>query len=150
MGNLTEGYFSKQSVLDECFLPNDEAKDTWKNLLANIDRLGAAELKIRQQELLKLLQENGVTYNVYGDNNGMNRPWLLDTVPLIISAVEWRTMERGMKQRAYVLDKILEDLYGERVLLKKGIIPPELIYSHPGFLRPPSRLPLLSAYYYLR
>ena len=142
MGNLTEGYFSKQSVLDECFLPNDEAKDTWKNLLANIDRLGAAELKIRQQELLKLLQENGVTYNVYGDNNGMNRPWLLDTVPLIISAVEWRTMERGMKQRAHILDKILEDLYGERVLLKKGIIPPELIYSHPGFLRPCDKIKL--------
>lgn len=141
-GSLTEGYFANKKVLDECFLQQDEARESWKNLLVNIDKLGVDELKVRQQELLKILQENGVTYNVYGDSNGLNRPWLLDTVPLVISAVDWRSIERGMKQRAYVLNKILEDLYGERVLLKKGIIPPELIYSHPGFLRPCDKIKL--------
>jgi uncharacterized circularly permuted ATP-grasp superfamily protein/uncharacterized alpha-E superfamily protein len=140
--NLTAGYLNDQKVLDECFQQNEQAKDSWKQLLANIDTLGTAELKNRQQELLKILQENGVTYNVYGDTNGLNRPWLLDAVPLIISAAEWRGVERGMKQRAFVLNKILEDLYGERVLLKKGIIPPELIYSHPGFLRPCDKIKL--------
>ncbi len=133
---LTKDYFLNQKVLDECFLRQDEARESWKNLLTNIDKLGAAELNVRHQELLKLLQENGVTYNVYGDNSGLNRPWLLDAVPLVVSAVDWRGIERGMKQRAFVLNKILEDLYGERTLLKKGIIPPELIYAHPGFLRP--------------
>jgi uncharacterized circularly permuted ATP-grasp superfamily protein/uncharacterized alpha-E superfamily protein len=142
INSLTAGYLSDQTVLDECFLQNDQAKDSWKQLLTNIDALGTAELKNRQQELLKILQENGVTYNVYGDTNGLNRPWLLDAVPLVISAAEWRGVERGMKQRAFVLNKILEDLYGERVLLKKGIIPPELIYSHPGFLRPCDKIKL--------
>jgi uncharacterized circularly permuted ATP-grasp superfamily protein len=66
----------------------------------------------------------------------LNRPWLLDTIPLIISQSEWQLIEKGMKQRAFVLDKILEDLYGERKLMKEGIIPPELIYAHSGFLRP--------------
>lgn len=151
--SLVDGYFTNQAILDECFQFNDGAKESWKQLLSNIETLGVSELKARQQELLKLLQENGVTYNVYDDNNDLNRPWLLDTIPLVISAVDWRSIERGMKQRAFVLNKILEDLYGERVLLKKGIIPPELIYSHPGFLRPcdkirlPGRhqLPLYSA-----
>jgi uncharacterized circularly permuted ATP-grasp superfamily protein/uncharacterized alpha-E superfamily protein len=87
-------------------------------------------------ELLKLLEENGVTYNVYGDPDGLHRPWLVDTVPLIISAPEWRVLERGMKQRVRVLNLLLEDLYGEKRLLKEGIIPPELIYAHSGFLRP--------------
>jgi len=141
-GNLTKDYFTNQKVLDECFIQQDEARESWKNLLTNIDKLGAVELNVRLQELLKLLQENGVTYNVYGDSNGLNRPWLLDAVPLVISAVDWRSIERGMKQRAYVLNRILEDLYGERTLLKKGIIPPELIYSHPGFLRPCDKIKL--------
>ncbi|HJW30419.1 MAG TPA: hypothetical protein VJ508_14405, partial [Saprospiraceae bacterium] len=54
--SLTEGYFSNQKVLDECFLQQDEARESWKNLLMNIDKLGVGELKVRQQELLKLLQ----------------------------------------------------------------------------------------------
>ncbi len=146
LNNLTAGYLSDQKVIDECFNQNEQAKDSWKQLLTNIENLGTAELKNRQQELLKILQENGVTYNVYGDTSGLNRPWLLDAVPLVISAAEWRGVERGMKQRAYVLNKLLEDLYGDRILLKKGIIPPELIYSHPGFLRPCDKIKLPGEY----
>lgn len=144
--SLTDGYLANQHVLDECFINNEEAKESWRNLLANIEKLGTNELKARQQELLKLLQENGVTYNVYGDTNGLNRPWLLDAIPLVISAAEWRGVERGMKQRAHVLNKLLDDLYGERLLLKKGIIPPELVYSHPGFLRPCDKIKLPGEY----
>ncbi len=140
--SITAGYLTDQKVLDECFNQNEEAKEYWKRLLTNVENIGTAELKNRQQELLKLLQENGVTYNVYGDTNGLNRPWLLDTIPLIVSSTEWTNIERGMKQRAFVLNKLLEDIYGERVLMKKGIIPPELIYSHPGFLRPCDKIKL--------
>ncbi len=133
---LTKGYFTNRSLVDECFDFEGEVKFHWKRLLQNVENFEPDELKSRQQELLKLLKENGVTYNVYGDTDGLNRPWLLDTMPLIISPAEWRITERGMKQRAYVLNKVLEDLYGERRLLKERIIPPELIYAHSGFLRP--------------
>lgn len=135
ISNWTSGYFTNQETPDECFGLNGEVKEHWKRLLTNVDKLQGEELKSRSQELLKLLQENGVTYNVYNDAGGLNRPWLLDTLPVIISKVDWRAVEKGMKQRAYVLNKLLEDLYGERTLLKEGIIPPELIYSHSGFLR---------------
>ncbi len=144
--SLSQGYLTNQAVLDECVTLDEGVKEKWKRLLMNIENLGATEFKSRHQELLKLLKENGVTYNVYGDSDGLNRPWLLDPVPLIISAAEWRGVERGMKQRAYVLNKILEDLYGDRVLLKKGIIPPELIYSHPGFLRACDKIKLPGDY----
>jgi uncharacterized circularly permuted ATP-grasp superfamily protein/uncharacterized alpha-E superfamily protein len=135
IGNWASGYFSQPATLDECFGSNGEVRDHWKRLLTNANQLDGDELKNRSQELLKLLQENGVTYNVYNDDSGLNRPWLLDTFPVIISKVDWRAVERGMKQRAYVLNKLFEDLYGERTLLKEGIIPPELIYCHSGFLR---------------
>ena len=135
IGTITAEYFANQASLDECFGLGGEAKEHWKRLLSNVEVLGPVELKNREVELLKLLQENGVTYNVYGDPAGLNRPWELDSIPLLISPVEWRVMEKGMKQRAFVLNKLLEDLYGERKLLKLGIIPPELIYAHSGFLR---------------
>jgi uncharacterized circularly permuted ATP-grasp superfamily protein/uncharacterized alpha-E superfamily protein len=136
LNTWTRGYFSNPTILDEFITPEGEVKEQWQRLLVNVEKVSYAELKNRQGELLKLLEENGVTYNVYGDPNGMNRPWVLDTIPLILPGEEWKTVEKGMKQRAFVLDKILEDLYGERKLLKEGIIPPELIYAHSGFLRP--------------
>ncbi|MEK6781465.1 MAG: circularly permuted type 2 ATP-grasp protein [Bacteroidota bacterium] len=141
-GAMPRGYFATESLIDECFGFDGEVKEHWKKLMSNVEGIGTVELKNRQQELLKLLQENGVTYNVYGDSDGLNRPWLLDTMPLIISAAEWRITEKGMKQRAFVLNKILEDLYGERKLLRQGIIPPELIYAHSGFLRPCDKIRL--------
>src|SRR5688572_19565151 len=122
-----QGYFGATSLLDEAFEPNGALQDHWKRLLANAEELNAEELKNRQQELLNLLKENGVTYNIYGDPNGLNRPWQLDTIPLILRPSDWKVVEKGMKQRAYVLDKLLEDLYGERRLLKEGIIPADLI-----------------------
>src|SRR5688572_23691309 len=139
---LTKGYFTNRTLLDECFDFEGDVKEHWKKLLNNIELFDGEELKGRQQELLTLLKENGVTYNVYGDTDGLNRPWLLDTLPLLISAAEWRITVRGMKQRAYVLNKILEDIYGERRLLKEKIIPPELIYAHSGFLRPCDKIKL--------
>src|SRR6478609_960023 len=142
---LTNGYFGTNPLPDECFGLQGEVKEQWKKLLTNVEGVGPAELKNRQQELLKLLQENGVTYNVYGDAGGLNRPWLLDTMPMVIARAEWRVVEKGMKQRAFVLNKLLEDLYGERRLLKEGIIPPELIYSHSGFLRPCDQIKLPGA-----
>ncbi|CAN5367163.1 circularly permuted type 2 ATP-grasp protein [soil metagenome] len=142
IGTITNDYFTNQIRLDECFGLEGDVKQYWKRLLANVETLGPTELKNREIELLKLLQENGVTYNVYGDPSGLNRPWVLDAIPLLISAVDWRVMDRGMKQRAFVLNKMLEDLYGERKLLKEGIIPPELIYAHSGFLRPCDQIKL--------
>ncbi len=134
--NLATDYLSNQTTLDECFDENSQVREAWKKLMTNIDTLGTAELKNRHQELLKLLQENGVTYNMYGDTNGLNRPWLLDAIPFVLSTHDWAYIEKGMKQRAWVLNKILEDIYGDRVLIKNKIIPAELIYSHSGFLRP--------------
>jgi uncharacterized circularly permuted ATP-grasp superfamily protein/uncharacterized alpha-E superfamily protein len=136
LSSWTQGYFGTTPLLDEAFEQNGTLREHWKKLMSNVEDLDTEELKGRQQELLNLLKENGVTYNIYGDPNGLNRPWQLDTIPLVLRTSDWKVVEKGMKQRAYVLDKLLQDLYGERKLLKEGIIPPDLIYSHSGFLRP--------------
>ena len=79
--------------------------------------------------------EDGVTYNVTVGEQSTPRPWLLDPVPVVLSAEEWASLEKGLAQRAELLDLILTDLYGPRRLLAEGLIPAEVVFGHPGFLR---------------
>src|SRR5258708_20071855 len=65
----------------------------------------------------------------------MNRPWKLDLIHLLISKEEWTIIESGLVQRATLLDMILKDIYGQRKLIRNGLLPMELVYHHAGFLR---------------
>lgn len=107
----------------------------WNDLVHTLQGMGVDEVARRHRELLKLLRENGVTYNVYGDPDGNNRPWQLDPVPLLISHEEWQNIEAGLLERAELLNLILDDLYGSRELIRLGLLPFELLYNHAGFLR---------------
>lgn len=120
---------------DEMLDPQGRVRRHWADLTLGLQSLGTTELELRHREALKLLRENGVTYNVYGDPEGQGRPWQLDTVPLLVSGEEWQEVEAGLKQRAELLNLMLADLYGPRELIRKNLLPLELIYTHGGFLR---------------
>ncbi|HKO80231.1 MAG TPA: circularly permuted type 2 ATP-grasp protein, partial [Chitinophagaceae bacterium] len=92
-------------------------------------------LQNRNIDILRLLKENGVAYNIYNDPSGQSRPWELDPIPQLITANEWETINAGLIQRAELFNLLLKDIYGPQTLIKNGIIPQELIYLHPGFLR---------------
>jgi uncharacterized circularly permuted ATP-grasp superfamily protein len=98
--------------------------------------MGARELERRWDAGRQLIEANGVTYNIYGDPEGRERPWLLDPIPLIIDAAEWTRIERAVAQRAMLLNSMLADLYGPQRLLKERLLPAGLVYSNPDFLRP--------------
>ena len=120
---------------DEIFTPDNGIKPYWNKLLTEFDKLGVNGLMARQKDIDWLLSENGVTYNVYNDPKGMHRPWNLNVVPFLLHQNEWKTIETGLKQRAELLNLVLKDIYGERNLIKNGIVPYEVIYGHRGFLR---------------
>lgn len=101
-----------------------------------LDRLGSEELALRLENARKIIGDHGITYNIYGDPQGMDRPWELDIVPLLISAAEWQHIEAGLIQRATLLNLILADLYGPQELLRAGALPPALVFGNPAFLRP--------------
>lgn len=131
---LISNYFTDLTY-DEMLSPEMEVKPNWRTLLSNITAIGTKELKVRQNDLNWYLAENGVTYNVYNDPQGLNRPWQLNVVPSIIDEISWETIEKGIKQRAELLNLIIQDLYGKRELISKGIIPQDIIFNHRGFLR---------------
>jgi uncharacterized circularly permuted ATP-grasp superfamily protein len=132
---LPNSYLLRADDYDEMLDSHGQVRSHWLALMQEMEKLGSAEMELRRKQALKLLRENGVTYNVYGDADGSSRPWQLDPVPLIISGEEWRDIESGLLQRAELLNMILADLYGPRELTKRNLLPHELIYNHGGFLR---------------
>ena len=124
----------RDQQIDEMLSRDRQINPHWHDFMKALDTLGLVEMESRHKEVQRLLRENGVTYVVHGEQQG-HRPWELDPIPLIISKADWETISDGLTQRAELLNLILMDLYGERRLIKDGLIPPEVIYAHAGFLR---------------
>lgn len=121
---------------DEACDAHGTPRPHWVKFLESLHELGPTELARRWREAKALIRENGVTYNVYGDPDGIARPWQLDPIPLILASEEVAVLEQGLAQRARLLELILADVYGPQRLLHDGLLPPELIFPNPGFLRP--------------
>lgn len=108
----------------------------WQRLYAHLQRLSPAQLAQRQALLTRQIQENGVTYNVYADPKGADRPWELDLLPHLLDPQEWQVLSAGIAQRARLLNAVLADLYGPQQLIRDGLLPAELVYGHNHFLLP--------------
>src|SRR5450631_907331 len=122
---------------DELLDAQGAVRAHWRALVERLTANKAHDGARRALELTRrLIVENGVAYNVYSDPQGADRPWALDPLPLVISQGEWREIEKGVVQRARVLDALLRDLYGPQRLLAEGLVPPELPFGHPNFLWP--------------
>jgi uncharacterized circularly permuted ATP-grasp superfamily protein/uncharacterized alpha-E superfamily protein len=109
----------------------------WRPLFARLRADAAPDAVRRSLELTRrLVVENGVTYNVYADPQGADRPWALDPLPFVLPAAEWQAIEAGVAQRARLLNALLGDLYGPQRLLAEGHVPAELPFGHPNYLWP--------------
>ena len=78
----------------------------------------------------------GMTFNVYHDNQGLEKILHLDIIPRIIANAEWRKLEAGLKQRIYALNLFLQDVYNGQKILKDGIVPADLILGSKDYLKP--------------
>ena len=108
----------------------------WRDFMTAFAALAPDDVARRWELGQSLLRDNGVTYNVHGDEGGLDRPWQLDTLPVILPSAEWNTIASAVTQRATLLDSIIADLYGRQSLIAKSMIPASLLYANPAFLRP--------------
>ncbi len=129
------GYHAPVHGHDELMDGRGAVRDHWSEIVAAYQTLGIGELSRRRDEIQRLLEQDGVTYNVADSHDRTRQTWALDPIPFVIPGPEWAEIERGLIQRAEVLDLVLADLYGERRLLRSGIVPPEMILSDPQFFR---------------
>ena len=123
-------------LFDESAAGDGALRPHYAKFLDSLNRISPVEQGRRWENSRRLVQEQGITYNVYGDARGMERPWELDPVPFLIAADEWRSLEAGLIQRAELINRVLADCYGSQNLIRSGGLPPALVFGQPNFLRP--------------
>ncbi|HLI76895.1 MAG TPA: circularly permuted type 2 ATP-grasp protein [Acidobacteriaceae bacterium] len=135
-GDLYQSPLHYGATYEESSADGVTPRPHWARLMESLRSIGPAELGERWSRAERRIRENGITYNIYSDPLGANRPWKIDLVPLLVPADEWRFIEAGVVQRAELLSRLLQDLYGPQNLLKDGHFPGALLYANPAFLRP--------------
>ncbi|OBG67913.1 circularly permuted type 2 ATP-grasp protein [Mycobacterium sp. E735] len=122
---------------DEFVDQDGNVRPAWAELADTIAERGRAGLDRLRSVVRSLIDSDGITYtDVEPGGHGLEpRPWILDTLPIVLSAAEWELLEAGLVQRSRLLDAVLADLYGSRSLLTEGVLPPELLFAHPGYVR---------------
>lgn len=133
---LLAQYKPLPGVHDELVDGDGRPRAHWTSLLAALAEMGVDEVNRRFRAADRHLYRSGVFYRVYDDPNGGERPWPISHLPLVIDAAEWRALERGLIQRAQMLEGLLSDLYGEGQLVRAGALPAAAVAGNPDFLRP--------------
>jgi len=133
---LIAGYRPLPGVFDEMMDGDGRVRAHWQPFLAMLAALGSDEINRRFAAADRYLRDSGVFYRVYDDAAGLERPWPLSHIPLIIEPDEWRQLEAGLIQRADLLEAVLSDSYGPGTLTRDGRLPAALIAGNPEFLRP--------------
>src|SRR6202167_3063061 len=139
---LGEGYSPAPGIYDEMSSAPGIFRPHWDAYVASLSEIGREELGRPWSTAPQRIRANRVRYKGDGDPLGLERPWNLDAIPILISPPEWRELEAGLIQRARLLNWILSDLYGPQKLLRGGHLPPAIVFGNPGFWRPCCRLPI--------
>jgi len=115
--------------------PDGAVRPHWQVLDRALNAFGPGEMWRRWEQARQLIRQHGVSFNVYGDARGLDRPWPLDPVPVVLAPDEFAALADGLAQRATLLDRLLADIYGPRRVIAEGLLPPEVVLAHPGLLR---------------
>lgn len=127
--------YQLDTAYDEMFAPDARPRSHYAALYSRLLELSPLEFQHRQQIADVTFLNQGITFTVYGNNEGTERIFPYDLLPRIITHTEWTTIERGLKQRIRALNMFLEDIYHERRILTDGIVSRELVYSCRHFRR---------------
>jgi uncharacterized circularly permuted ATP-grasp superfamily protein len=128
-------HYELDTAFDEMFAPGHAPRDAYRLLFDRLLELPATEWRHRQQAADRAFLNQGVTFTVYGDDEGTERIFPYDLLPRIITGAEWGVVERGLAQRLLALNLFLKDIYHEGRILAEGVVPRELVFSCPHYRR---------------
>ncbi|MEO0927158.1 MAG: circularly permuted type 2 ATP-grasp protein [Cyanobacteria bacterium J06643_13] len=128
--------YDPEDFYDELFVNSGQPRSHCGSLIKHMIELGITQLEQQRQTAEIALFKLGVTFNVYNDDRGVEKIFPFDIIPRIIDGDEWSKLEQGLKQRIRALNLFLDDVYGEQKIVKDGKIPPEIVYTASGFLKP--------------
>jgi uncharacterized circularly permuted ATP-grasp superfamily protein len=132
-------YFNKYNpiggVWDEMYGADSNVRDHYRKVIEYISKESADDLNKKEELAKSLFMSQGITFTVYNSGEGIEKIFPFDIIPRIITASEWAFVERGIKQRLTALNLFLKDIYHNQFIVKDGIVPIDIIYSCPHFLR---------------
>jgi len=128
-------HYGLDAAYDEMFDAEGMPRPHYQALYQRLLELPAEELRRRQQAADLSFLHQGITFTVYGNEEGTERIFPYDLLPRILTSGEWETIERGLTQRITALNLFLKDIYHEGRILAAGVVPRELIYSCRHFCR---------------
>lgn len=128
MGGLFSRY-DPHSAYDEMFEAVGRPRPHYHALLEELASVTPEELLRRQLDADRAFLTQGITFTVYGDEQGTERIFPFDLLPRIVTAREWTTLERGLAQRITAINLFLKDIYNEGRILAEGVVPRELVFS---------------------
>ncbi len=127
------GYAVPSEGYDEAVGAGGQTRPAWRALSQAIAVMSPPEVASRQREADRLVESEGASH-LFHDFGDSSRPWRLDPLPLILGGAEWADLERGIGQRMRILDRMLGDLYGDQLLLRKHIVPAAATFGSPGYI----------------
>jgi uncharacterized circularly permuted ATP-grasp superfamily protein len=128
-------HYALDTTYDEMFDAEGAPRPQYQTLYQRLLELPAEELRRRQQAADLSFLHQGITFTVYGNDEGTERIFPYDLLPRIVTNAEWETIERGLTQRITALNLFLKDIYHEGHILSDGIVPRELVYTCRHFRR---------------
>ena len=132
-------YFDKYSpiggVWDEMYGADNNVREHYRKVIEYISKESADDLNKKEELAKRLFMSQGITFTVYNSGEGIEKIFPFDIIPRIITAAEWAFIEKGIKQRLTALNHFLKDIYHNQFIIKDGIVPIDIIYSCPHFLR---------------
>jgi uncharacterized circularly permuted ATP-grasp superfamily protein len=117
---LIAAYRNDSKLYDELLEADGSIRAPWSAVTEAFARMDRSQRHAARQALLRILRENRVTYVTQDETGSTRRPWQLDLFPMLIGPAEWQLLERGLVQRARLLNAILADMYGPQRALKEG------------------------------
>jgi uncharacterized circularly permuted ATP-grasp superfamily protein len=120
---------------DEMIAPDGSVRPHYKNVLEGLSGLSTDDLLRKEKLAQDLFMNQGVTFTVYFENEGIERIFPFDIIPRIVQAAEWDHIEKGVKQRLRALNLFIKDVYNDQNIIKEGIVPADLVVSCPHYMR---------------
>ncbi|MES2559022.1 MAG: circularly permuted type 2 ATP-grasp protein [Bacteroidota bacterium] len=134
MSEIFNSYHVGPNIWDEMYA-DSTVRQQYSSIYDFLKAIPQSTLDGKEELAKKLFMSQGITFTVYSSNEGIEKIFPFDIIPRIITAQEWKLIEAGIKQRLTALNRFLKDVYNEQHIIKEGIIPADMVYSCPHFLR---------------